>query len=102
MKKFSKYEKKSNLNKNTKSEQKRKTKKRKSEERKREEKDKREERQKKEIRKRKRKFADGPGPNTPGCVGGARRGAKRTANGRQIGIPRFRRCGGRTKQQQQQ
>jgi hypothetical protein len=69
------------LNKNTKSEQKKKPKKEK-------EKEKKKRKEKKE--KRKRKFADqhGPGPYAPGCVGGARRGAKHVANGRQIGIPK--------------
>jgi hypothetical protein len=76
----SKYEQFSNLNKNTKSEKKPKKEK---------EKEKKKRKEKKDKKSTKRKFADqhGPGPNTPGCREDMRRGAKRAANRRQIGIP---------------
>jgi hypothetical protein len=66
----------------TKNKNRKKKKKKEKEKRKIEEKAKREERQKK----KKNRWPTWAGPNAPGCVGGARRGAKRAANGRQIGI----------------
>jgi hypothetical protein len=67
-----------------------KNKKKKKKEKKRTKKKRRKREKRRKTEKEKNRWPTWAGPNALGCVGGARRGAKRAANGRQIGIPIWR------------